>query len=71
MTEIPSCILSQYMWYNANIQADKTSIQFLRFSKKKNHYVSQLFNSNGSIKNGMNLRENTIYMRIIIFNGCN
>ena len=35
MTEIPSCILSQYMWYNANIQADKTSIQFLRFSKKK------------------------------------
>ena len=36
MTEIPSCILSQYLWYNANIQVDKTSIQFSRFSEKKN-----------------------------------
>ena len=35
MTEISFCILSQYMWYNANIQADKSSIQFLRFSEKK------------------------------------
>ena len=36
MTEIPSCILSQYVWYNANIQIDETSIHFSRFSKKKN-----------------------------------
>ena len=35
MTEIPSCILSQYLWYNANTQVDKTSIQFSRFSEKK------------------------------------
>ena len=34
MAEIPSCILSQYLWYNANIQVDKTSIHFSRFSKK-------------------------------------
>ena len=50
MTEIPSCILSQYMWYNANIQVDKTSIQFSRFSEKNVNYVSQRFNNNGSIK---------------------
>ena len=51
MTEIPSCILSQYLWYNANIQIDKTSIfNFHSFSKKNIHYVSQLFNNNGSIK---------------------
>ena len=35
MTEIPSCILSQYLWYNWNIQVDKTS---------------QLFNNIDSIK---------------------
>ena len=66
MTEIPSCILSQYMWYN--VVQIKPLFNFYGFSKKKIHYVSQLFNSNGSIKNGMNLRENTIYKRIIIFN---
>ena len=50
MAEIPSCILSQYLWYNANIQVDKTSIQFSRFSIKNIRYVSQFFNHNGSIK---------------------
>ena len=50
MTEIPSCILLQYLWDNSNIQIDKTSIHFSRFSEKNINYVSQLFNNNGSIK---------------------
>ena len=50
ITAIPSCILSQYLRYNANIQVDKTSFQFSRFLEKNSHYVSQLFNDNGSIK---------------------
>ena len=36
--------------YNVNIQIDKTSIHFSRFSEKNMNYVSQLFNNNGSIK---------------------
>ena len=50
MIEITSCILPHYLWYNANIQVDKTSIRFSRFSEKNVNYVSQLFNNNGSIK---------------------
>ena len=50
MTEIPSCILSQYLWYNANIQIDKISIHFSWFLEKNMNYVSQLFDNNGSIK---------------------
>ena len=50
ITEIPSCVLSQYLWYNANTQVDKTSTLFSRFSEKNIHYVSQLFNNNGPIK---------------------
>ena len=57
MTEIPSCILSQYLWYNANIQIDKTSIHFSRFSEKNINYVSQLFNNNGLIKKWHKLKE--------------
>ena len=34
MTETSSCILSQYLWYNANIYIDQTSIHFSRFPKK-------------------------------------
>ena len=37
------------MWYTANIQVDKTSIQFSQFSERKN-YILQLFNDNDSIK---------------------
>ena len=33
--------------YNANIQVDKASIQFSRFTEGKN--ISQLFNDNGSV----------------------
>ena len=50
MNEIPSCILSQYLWYNANIHIDKTSIHFSRFSEKDINFVSQLFSNNGFIK---------------------
>ena len=35
MIKIPCCIFSQYMWYNANIQVDKTSIKFSWFSEEK------------------------------------
>ena len=35
ITEIPSCILSQYLWYNGSIQVDNSSVYFLKFSEKK------------------------------------
>ena len=50
ITEVPSCILSQYLWYNRSIQVDNSSVYFLKFSKKDINYVSQLFSSNESIK---------------------
>ena len=71
MAEIPSCILSQYLWYNNSIQVDKASNHFLTFSEKSINYVSQVFGDNGSIKNGMNSRENTTYMKVHILNGYN
>ena len=48
--EIPSCILSQYLWYNENIKLDKNSIYLVRFYEKNINYVSQLFRPDGSIK---------------------
>ena len=44
-------ILSQYLWYNENIQVDENSIYLVRFSEKKIvTIVSQLFRPDASIK---------------------
>ena len=50
ITEILSCILSQYLWYNESFQMDNTSDYFLKFCEKNINYVSQLFIDNGFIK---------------------
>ena len=50
ITEVPSCILSQYLWYNRSIQVDNSSVYFLKFTEKNINYASQLFSDNGSIK---------------------
>ena len=49
-SELPSCILSYYLWYNENIQVDNNSIFLVRRLEKKVNYVSQLFRADGSIK---------------------
>ena len=50
MTEIPSCILSQCLWYDKSIQVDEASGYFLKFSGKNINYVLQIFSEIGSIK---------------------
>ena len=64
ITEVPSCILSQYLWYNGSIQVDNSSVYFLKFSEKNINYVSQLFSDNGSIKQWHELkREHNLHER--------
>ena len=63
MTEIRSRILSRYLWYNESIQVDKASVHFFKSFLKK---VSTMF------RNFLvNLRENSTYMKVPIFNGYN
>ena len=71
MTDIHSCLLSQYLWYNANIQVDETSIHFSRFFEKILIMSHKFLITMTPLKNGISLRENTIYIRILIFNGYN
>ena len=72
ITEVPICILSQYLWYYRSIQVDNSSVYFLKFSEKK---ISIMFPNflvtMDPLNNGMNLRENTTYMKVFIFNGYN
>ena len=70
ITEITSCILPQYLWYNENIQIDKNPVYFLRFSEKISIMFHNILLTIGTIeKNSMNLRKDTIYIKIIAFSG--
>ena len=69
MTEIVPCILSQYLWFNMNIQVVKTSIHLSRFSKKILIMLHNFLITMDPLKNSMSLRENTIYIRILISMG--
>ena len=74
MTEIPSNILSQYLWYNANVQVDETSIHVFIFHGFPKNILIIFHNfliTMALLKNGMILRENMIYIRILVFNGYN
>ena len=48
--DIPSAILSQFLWYNNLICIDNSAIHFRCFSKKGINFVSHLFDSNGQLK---------------------
>ena len=69
MTEIVPCILSQYLWFNMNIQVVKTSIHLSWFSKKILIMLHNFLITMDPLKNSMSLRENTIYIRILISMG--
>ena len=71
ITEIPSCILWQYPWYNGSIQVDNASVYFLKFSKKTSIIFRYFFVTMDPLNNGMNLRQNTAYMKVFVFNGYN
>ena len=71
VTEMRSCILSQYLWYNQSIQVDKKLIYLVRFSEKILIRFLNFFDQMAPLKNGMNLRLNMNCMKILTFNGCN
>ena len=65
--ELPCCILSQYLWYNKNVEVDNNSTYLVRFLEKVVNYVSQLFQPDGSnktlheIKTEYKLHENSYF----------
>ena len=62
ITEVPSCILSQYRWYNRNIQVDNSCVYFLKLR------ISIMFPNflltMDPLNNSMNLRQNTTYKKV-------
>ena len=43
----PSCVLSQFLWYNTYIKIDNKAAYLNLISKKNINFISQLFNKEG------------------------
>ena len=50
-TITPPYVLSQSLWYNSYIKIDNKAVYLKFFSTKNINFVTQLFNTDGSVKN--------------------
>ena len=56
-SELPSCIVSNFLWFNEHIFIEKKSIVFRNFSDKGLNFVYQLFDNNGNVKSWSSIKE--------------
>ena len=54
--ELPSCLLSTFLWYNKDILISNQLIYFKNFSNNNLNYVTQLFYDTGNTKEWMKLK---------------
>ena len=72
--ETPSCILSQYLWFNQYIRIDNSPVNFKGFSQRNINFISQLIDTNGNfktwerIKNEYNLDDQLYFQWLQIIN---
>ena len=48
--DTPSCILSQFLWYNTYTQIDEGDVNLTRFSQNNLNFFSQLIDTNAKVK---------------------
>ena len=53
----PSAILSQFLWFNSQIQIGNKSVFFSSFSERNINFVGQLFKTDGAVKPWKQLQE--------------
>ena len=54
--DLPSCILSSFLWHNKDILISNKPIYFKHFSNNNLNYVTQLFDDTGNTKEWMKLK---------------
>ena len=56
-SEIRSCNMSNFLWFNKHILNEKRSTFFRYFSDKNLNFVYELFDNNGSVHSWSNIEE--------------
>ena len=55
-SELPSCILPSFLWFNKDILIEKKAQFFRYFSDKGLKFVYQLFDNTGNVKSWSSIR---------------
>ena len=66
--ELPSCILSTFLWYNKDILISNKPIYFKHFSNNNLNYVTQLFYYTGNTKEWVKLKHEFNFNNNLCFN---
>ena len=66
-SELPSCIRSNFLWFNKHILIEKKPIIFRYFSDKSLNFVCQLFDNNGNVKSWSIIKEEFGFNNFSIF----
>ena len=66
-SKLPSCIISNFLWFNKHILIKKKSFFFRYFSDKGLNFVYQLFNNNGSVKSWSSIKGEFNFNNILNF----
>ena len=53
----PSCILSEFLWFNKHINIENKYVFFQNFSEKNINFVYSIVSDNGSIKNWVTMQQ--------------
>ena len=69
--QLPSSILSTFLWYNEDILISNEPIYFKHFSNNNLNYVTQLFDGTGNTKEWMELKQEFKLNNHVFLNGCN
>ena len=56
-TLVPPAILSQFLWFNSQVQIGNKSVLFSSFSERNINFVGQLFKTDGTVKPWKQLQE--------------
>ena len=57
VVDLPSAILSQYLWFNSKILIDNKSVMIVCFSDNNINFVKHAFTSSGKLRNWENFKE--------------
>ena len=71
LVDLPSAILSQYLWFNSKILIDNKSVKIVCFSDNNINFVKHTFTSSGKLKNWEISKKNLIFKKNTNLNGCN
>ena len=71
ISDIPSCIQSQFLWFNDFLKIENETFHFKEFSENNINFIYHLFKEDGVLKAWIELKQEFLLIVICSLNGFN